>query len=476
MTFDKLKEEHVMDLKFLKRSMAFIAVLFVALVLVACGDDTVADTDGDDETTEEVVESPETPEADGDEIVLNITGWNDQFRYRLEEVVTLPEGVSINWIINPNEGNVFQNELIRMLPAGEIDLFVVEVDHIAQFIDSDLVADVRELGLTDADLANMFDYTLDVATGEDGALRGVAWEANPGLFIYRRSIAEEVFGTDDPDVIQGYLQDWDAFSEAAARVNEYGHRMVAGHADTYRTFSNNLSSPWVNENNEIVIDPHMMAWVDQTSHFITEGFAGAGVDLWSGEWSQGVNPGEGEPGVFGYFHAPWGISFVMRDQSLDVQLADGGEEVVGNGTFGDWAAVPGPEGFFWGGTWIMAYSGSPHTELIRDIMYQMTVDQNNLRTLTENFGDFVNNAAVVEEIANDADFGSAFLGGQNHIALLADAVDTIDMSHVGPFDQAITEAFQGAWGDYFEGIVDREGALDNFFDTVTTLHPHLQRP
>lgn len=461
-----------MEFKFFKKGFLLLLAVFLSVfVLIACGNDN---NDSNEPNTSDVGETtePTTTEA----VTLNITAWNTQFQERFEDVVELPENVTINWIINPNEGNVFQNELIRMLPAGEIDLFVTEVDHIAQFVDSELVADIRGLGLTDAELANMFDYTLDVATGVDGTLRGVSWEANPGLFIYRRSIATEVFGTDDPDVIQGYVQDWDTFTETAALLSEHGHRMVAGHADTYRTFSNNIATPWVNENDEIVIDPHMMTWVEQTNDFISNGFASAGVGLWSGEWSQGVNPGDGQPGVFGYFHAPWGISFVMRDQSLDVQLNEGGEEVFGNGTFGDWAAVPGPEGFFWGGTWIMAYSGSPHTELIRSIMYQMTVDQTNLTTLTNNFGDFVNNSEVIETIANDPEFGSAFLGGQNHIALLADAVDTIDMSHVGPFDQAITEAFQGAWGDYFEGIVTREEALDNFFNTVTTLHPHLRRP
>jgi len=461
-----------MKVKIFKRGMAVMVALFVVLLLVACGDDTPAETnnngnDGNGNDTQ--VETP----TDVESVELVFTAWNEQVVDRFNAVVELPEGVTVRWLINPNEGNVYQNELIRLLPLGEIDLFVVEVDHIAQFTDSDLVADVRALGLTDADLANMFDYTLDVATGADGALRGVAWEANPGLLIYRRSIAEEVFGTDDPDVVQTYLANWDLFTEAARRVNEAGHLMVAGHADTYRTFSNNLTSSWVNENNEIIIDPHMMTWVEQTYYFARNGFLTPGDGLWSSGWSQGVNPEEGAPGVFGYFHAPWGISFVMLGQSLDD--ADQPHE-LGNGTFGDWGAVPGPEGFFWGGTWIMAYSGSPHGEIIADIMRQMTVNEDNLTTFTNDFGDFVNNRNVVDRVANDPDFGNAFLGGQNHIALLADAVDTIDMSHVGPFDQAITEAFQGAMGDYIEQVVTLEEALDNFFSTVTTLHPHLRRP
>ena len=461
-----------MEFKF-KKITLFAVALLAAFVLVACGNNDETPTTNNDNGGSDIVTPAPTPTPGGEDIVLNITAWNDQFRYRFEEVVVLPEGVSVNWIINPNEGNVFQNELMRRLPLGEIDMFVVEVDHIAQFTDTDLVADVTTLGLTAADLANMYQYTLDVATGADGAVRGVAWEANPGLFIYRRSIAQEVFGTDDPDVIQGYLANWDLFTEAAHRVAAEGHLMVAGHADTYRTFSNNLSTPWVNENNEIIIDPHLMTWVENTNYFARNGFLTPGDGLWSPGWSQGVNPEPGAPGVFGYFHAPWGISFVMSGQSLDDQDAP---HELGNGTFGDWAAVPGPEGFFWGGTWIMAYSGSPHAALLGDIMRQMTVDEDNLTNLSEEFGDFVNNSNVIERLANDPDFGNAFLGGQNHIALLAEAVHTIDMSNVGPFDQAITEAFQGAMGDYIEQIVTMEEALNNFFETVSTLHPHLRRP
>ena len=45
----------------------------------------------------------------------------------------------------------------------------------------------------------------------------------------------------------------------------------------------------------------------------------------------------------------------------------------------------------------------------------------------------------MEEIAN-SDYKSDFLGGQNHIALFAEAAKKIDMSNAGPYDQGITRA------------------------------------
>ena len=42
--------------------------------------------------------------------------------------------------------------------------------------------------------------------------------------------------------------------------------MVSGFDDTYRCFSNNMSSPWVTDN-KITVDPQIKAWADQTKEY-----------------------------------------------------------------------------------------------------------------------------------------------------------------------------------------------------------------
>ena len=39
-------------------------------------------------------------------------------------------------------------------------------------------------------------------TDSDGNLKGLSWQGCPGTMIYRRDIAKEVFGTDDPAEVQ----------------------------------------------------------------------------------------------------------------------------------------------------------------------------------------------------------------------------------------------------------------------------------
>ena len=45
-----------------------------------------------------------------------------------------------------------------------------------------------------------------------------------------------------------------------------------------------------------------------------------------------------------------------------------GDKAVGNGSYGDWGVVKGPQGYFWGGTWICAAAGTDNQDLIKDIV------------------------------------------------------------------------------------------------------------
>ena len=459
-----------MKIKTRRKLLALVAgVLSVSVLLSACtpnGDD--GGGTGQDGTA---------PSGDGAAAtVINFHAWNDQAQQRFERVVTLPEGVEVNWVITPNEGNMYQITLNNNLlnNPGSIDLFTVEADHIRNYVMPGIALDViNEVGLTQQDIQYMYPFTLQAASDENGVLRGVSWEANPGLFLYRRSIAQEVFGTDDPEYIQSLVGTWEGFNQVAQQMHDAGFQMLSGFDDSYRVFANNMANPLVDETNTIVIDPLIHNWIDQTAHFTESGFNN-GSSLWDSVWTQ--DQGSGST-VFGFFYSTWGIAFTLLANSLDVPVAEGGQLEVGNGLFGDWGAVHGPASWNWGGTWIMAAeSSTADREILRSIMYQMTVSDTGLRAIVEDFGDFVNNSRLMEEFASDPDFGNAFLGGQNHIALFVDTAPHITMDNLSQFDQAMTENIQASMMDYFNGVVDRDQAWENFFTAVTTLHPHLQRP
>jgi hypothetical protein len=403
--------------------------------------------------------------------VLNIYCWNEEFQSRFNDYYAAKNpaalnGVTVNWVITPNEGNAYQNKLDEVLlqqksakADDKVDIFLVEADYALKYVDTAYTLDVKkDIGLTDADLANQYKYTQDIMTDSKGVLKGVSWQSCPAGMIYRRSIAKAVFGTDDPESIQALVSDWTKFNTVASQLAAKGYKAVSGFDDTYRVFNDNVTSPWVS-GNKIVIDPAMKQWVAQTKEFTDKGYNNK-TSLWDDAWNNGMMA---DAKVFAYFGPGWLIDFCMHvDDPASAAAA------------GDWAFIKGPQGFSWGGTWVCGAAGSDNIDLIKDIMYTLTCDSANMQTLASETGDFANNTKAMTALANGS-YSSKVLGGQNPYGNMLAGVQTIDKSNISAYDQGMNEKFQAAMKEYFNGNVTEEAAYENFYTSVLELYPNLSR-
>ena len=408
--------------------------------------------------------------------VLNIWCWNDEFQSRFNDyypevkeiaqdksTTTLNDGTVVKWTINPNQDNNYQDKLDEALLAQDskadnekIDIFLIEADYALKYVDSDFALPLADIGITDQDLADQYTYTKEIVSA-DGVQKATSWQAAPGLFAYRRSIAKDVLGTDDPEKVQEALADWDKFNTVAEQASAKGYKMLSGYDDSYRTFSNNVSAPWVTDTT-LTVDPNLMNWVAQTKEFTDKGYNNK-TTLWDDKW----NADQGADGkVFGFFYSTWGINFTLAGNA--------GEEGKG-----DWAVCEGPQPYYWGGTWLCAAKDTDDAELVKDVMLKLTCTKDIMKemTLNQEIQDYTNTVSGMEEIANDPNFGSEFLGGQNHIALFSKVAPTIDMSNVSAYDQACNEEFQAAFKDYFDGNVDIDTAKANFETAMKEKYPEL---
>lgn len=415
-----------------------------------------------------------TAENNNEGEVVNIYCWNDEFKGIYEAYASdLAEqhGVEVNFVIITSDNNAYQINLDEALAEQDslidddkVDLFLIEADYAGKYVKSDVSLDVqKDIGLTESELSGQYQYTKDIVS-DGGAIKGTTWQATPGLFAYRRSIAKQVLGTDDPDKVQEMLSTWDNFDDVAAKMNAAGYDMLSGYDDSFRAFSNNMSGQWV-QNGKIVMDPSIQTWINQTKEYTEKGYNNK-TSLWSPQWSVDQGP---EGNVFGFFYSTWGINFTLMGNSL----ADASAPAeVGNGIYGDYAVCEGPQAYYWGGTWICAAKGTDNVSFIRDLMYRLTCDADTMKQITLDTQDYTNNEAAMEEIAN-SDYSSAFLGGQNHIALFAEAAKKIDMSNICDYDRDCNEKIQETFHPYFEGTVSYEQALDNFHAKMKELHPDI---
>lgn len=407
--------------------------------------------------------------------VLNIYGWNEEFKSRMtdhypgyEEIdgTTGKIGdVTVRWNITPSKDNAYQNNLDEKLLAQnkasadeKIDIFLVEADYALKYVDSEYTMSVKDLGITDEDIADQYKYTQDVVTDSKGNLKGLSWQGCPGVLIYNREAAKEVLGTDDPVKVQDAVKDWETFAATAAKMKEKEYRMTASVNDTYRVYSNNVTSPWVVDGT-INYDKNIMKWVEDSKAMYDAGYADT-YDLWSEDWSKGFYPA-GK--VFCYFGPAWFVDFSMAADT-DGSIANAG----------GWGAVSGPQGFFWGGTWICAATGTDNEDLVKDIMLKLTTDETIMKEIVVDDNDFVNNKPAMEAMAADTGYASKVLGGQNPLGMYCEGVEKIDLSNATGYDQTCTEAFQNAMKNYFQGKATLEEALEIFEKAVIEKHPELK--
>ena len=153
--------------------------------------------------------------------------------------------------------------------------------------------------------------------------------------------------------------------------------MTASYVETYRTFSNNTSIPWVDANNNLQIDNAIKSYIKQAKNFLEKGYT-----LPAGIWDDEKNAQMFADGKTMCFFGPaWYYKFCMGN-AMDKE----------KGCYGDWAIVEGPQAYFWGGTWLLAAEGTDNEQLLADIFRAFTENEDICAALIQYEGQFTNNS------------------------------------------------------------------------------------
>ena len=421
--------------------------------------------------------------AEGEEgKVINIYSWNDEFRTRLEAiypevestssdgtVTTLKDGTEIHWIINPNQDGVYQQKLDEALlnqadasDDDKVDIFLTETDYVFKYTDkdADVAMPLTDLGIDpDTDLADQYDFTRTTASDSDGVQRGSTWQCCPGTLVYRRDIAKEVFGTDDPAEVGEKVKDWDTMKETAAQLKEKGYYTFSSYADTFRLYGNSIAQSWVQPGETtITVDQKIMDWVNDSKEWLDAGFLNPTV---KGQWNDDWNKAMGSQSkVFAFLFPAWGIDFTLSPNW--------------DGDAGSWAVTNPPQDYNWGGSYIHAATGTDNPEHAKDIILAMTGNKDNLLDISKNYSDFTNTKSGMQEVAKDDTFASDFLGGQNPFTYFSPVAENIKIAPLSAYDQGCVELIQNAFSDYFQGQVDYDKAKSNFETAIKERYPEIQ--
>ena len=457
----------------------FLVASMTAGMLAGCGSGSDAGTnDVADAGTNDVADAGTTEEGK----VINIYSWNKEFRERVEAVypevketskdgtvTTLNDGTEIHWIINPNQDGVYQQKLDEALmrqadaPADDkVDIFLSETDYVNKYTDADadVAMPLTDLGIDpETDLADQYSFTKVTASDVNGVQRGSTWQCCPGLLVYRRDIAKDVFGTDDPEEIGENVKDWDTLKATAEKLKEKGYFTFSSYADTFRLYGNSIANSWVSPGETTIkIDQKIMDWVSDSKEWLDAGYLDKNVKgQWNDDWNKAMSS---TSKVFAFLFPAWGIDFTLKDNW------DGGD--------GAWGVTNPPQEYNWGGSYIHACTGTDNPQHVKEIILALTADKDNLLKISREYADFTNTQSGMQDAAtNDKEFSSDFLGGQNAYTYFTPVADSIKIAPLSAYDQGCVELIQNAFSDYFQGQVDFDKAKSNFETAIIERYPDI---
>lgn len=465
-----------------------LSVAMVASLLVGCGGTEEAAPEADTTTeeaapeaeaeaeepvvedTNEVVEAAvlEAPSTEGwdESKKIYAYSWNDEFGSRLQFVLDkYPEYSDyveyVNLGVSGTDGTY--QELVDTAMAGGDkypSLIAADNDVAKYYTETDATLSMAAIGITDEMYANAYQYTKDYAT-YNGELKALTWQAAPGNFTYRASIAEEVLGSSDPADVQEAVKDWDTFFATADKMKEAGYAMISGPDDVKYAIWDQQTQPWVTVAEDgtetLTLDSCVTDYFETAKKLYDGGYTDQ-TSMWSDAWSANF---EGD--VFGYFGCTWFVYWCIATT-----------EDSETSTFGDWRVCEGPVGYHWGGTYIAVGADCPNTELAAFLLYSLCCDPEIMYNIEAETMDFVNNKEAVANIIADGKGASDILGGQNPVETWAEAATKIDLSNACYMDSALKVIMDQASIAYNEGtLASADEAVQYVKDEVAKSYDYI---
>lgn len=484
----------------MKKTMALVLTCLMSIGLLSgCGNNSAKENSVPKDTvatTENTTKEQKT---------LKIWSFTDEMKTMALAFQEKHPEVKIEYTMIPMTNGEFQTKLKSTLQSGDVpDVLSLEAAFVREYVESDYLADVSDLLPLAKDLGT-YQFTIDIGTYE-GVTKAFSYQATPGAMFYRRSLAKQYFGTDDPAAIQELVSDMTKFEAAAKTIKEKSNGntyMVGSAGDFTNLFFANRKSPWVVDD-KLVIDPKVDELLETAKSFRQNGYE-AQANQWQEGWFAGMNDSlvdaKGNPKqVFSYLLPTWGLPYVLMPNSTPKEVTTEGSDAkktVGKDTAGDWACISGPVPYQWGGTWVGALKDAKNLDLAKEFIKFTTLNADTLKNwatgvytneylkkidstigdkLAQGAGDFVSSQKVVEEIMPKFDDAETtkFLSGQNSYKGFATAAPNISLKLIQASDDAIQRSLNDPLSNYASGKTTKEEAIKEFKDAVKTALPDIE--
>ncbi len=476
----------------MKKVMALVLASLMTVSLAACGESTDAPTSTDAGTTStdaSTEEASTTDDASTEEAATELSGkltiwtFTDDLKTAGEYFQELNPNVEVEVVVTATAD--YPTKLDTGLGAGDssADIIVGEPQMLEPFFEAGYFEDLDAAPYNAQDYAGQIvDYVWEKGQDADGHQRAISYQITPAGFFYRRDIATEVFGTDDPEEIGKLFSSYDSILGAGETLKAAGYRIFASDGELQYVSGDeawvvdealNLTQYRIDYMNLVVqlYQQDLTAYAAQWTAPWYQAMSGPvpilsaetmwGTDdmnVWDAENfnENAANYSDETAEVFAFGLPSWGV-LTMRDN-------------VGE-TSGSWGVCSGPAYGFGGGTYIGISSLSENKELAWEFIKWFCLNEETSDWWIEvSEGDTPSLISALEKHADDE---NEVYGGQKLFAFWLEQAQGIDLDRVTQYDTAIGDLWGNAITAVKEGTSSKEDAINEFYDQVAATYPNL---
>jgi multiple sugar transport system substrate-binding protein len=265
----------------------------------------------------------------------------DQVKIAAQEFMKKHPGISVDVKVYPGSDYETKMRLALQTDQSAPDLFDLDVDYLGKYVNGPFPENLSAMGAGDL----VKDYVPYVsALGKDGKgdVRAVADTSSPGGLWFRRDVAKQYLGTDDPDQVSHMVSSWDGMIRAGRDVlkKSGGQVHILESYSIVVQDSRHQMKPWV-VGGKFNVDPAWNQVLDAARTMFQEGIdakLGAFSPAWGSAWNNGS--------VIMFGWPSWASTFIDPTKTGDT-----------------WGIAKGPVSYYEGGRYTAIYSKSGNKQL-----------------------------------------------------------------------------------------------------------------
>lgn len=320
-----------------------IAMLLAGMMVLSLGVPCVAGAEGNNDSDYYSVNGKAPEEVTGN---ILFWSWDPNFFDMVQKMNDIYPNVTFDFVTVASADDYMQKLQAALTSGSDVpDILAMEINNVGKFYDMGIAENLEQYEI-DKDL--LIPYLADIGTDDNGTFIGIPNTAAPGGLYYRRDLAKEYLGTDDPDEISAMVSDWDSFIETGKKIKEASGgavNMIPGIDTLVQPLVNQTGLRWRDEN-KLMVQENFTDTIELMLK-LKEAEIDAGLDVWTPAW----NASFGQGNVFCYPGSCWFQSYVIEPNDPE-----------GSGNWGV-AEVPGGA-YNWGGIWWGWYNQSENKDAV----------------------------------------------------------------------------------------------------------------